>query len=130
MHLEFVSSLSVYVLVICMIFRPLRRANPQRGGALVRTGDGENGEVGVGGYSEFVLSEMGAVPIMGLSFGGDEKRLTDLFSVIKEGRYLEDGVSVSKPKGKRELKILECSLNFDAGGSGSSRRKGKTVLRV
>ena len=30
-------------------------------------------------YSDFVLSVMGAAPIMGLSFGGDEKRHTDFF---------------------------------------------------
>jgi hypothetical protein len=38
--------------------------------------------------------------------------------------------STSKPKGKRELKNLECSLKFDARGSGSSRRKGKTTMLV
>jgi hypothetical protein len=53
-----------------------------------------------------------------------------IFSVIEEGWYLEEGVSASKPKGKRELKILECSFNFDARSSGSSRRKGKTASRV
>jgi hypothetical protein len=56
------------------------------------TRDGENGEVRVEGFSVFVLSAMRAIPIMGLPFGGDEKRLVDLFFVIEEGRFLEDGV--------------------------------------
>jgi hypothetical protein len=32
----------------------------------------------------------------------------------------------TKPKGKREFKNLECSINFDARCSGSNRGKGKT----
>jgi hypothetical protein len=89
---------------------------------LVETRNGENGEVGDEGYSEFVLSAMRATPTIGMSFGGDEKRLVDPFSTIKEGWYLEDGVS--------ELKNLECSINFDARSNGSSRGKGMTILRV
>jgi hypothetical protein len=68
---------------------------------------------------------MGATPILELSFGGDEKRLMDLFSAIEEGRYLEDEASTSKLKGKKELKNLECSINFDAKGSGSSQSIGR-----
>jgi hypothetical protein len=74
-----------------------RRANPQGGGG-VWAGTG-NGEVGVECYSDFVLSAMGAAPIMGLSFGGDQKRLMlFFFFVTEEGWFLEDGVSASKPK--------------------------------
>ena len=98
--------------------------------SLAETRNGENGEVGDEGYFEFLLSAMGATPTIGISFGGDEKRLMDLFSPIEEGRYLEDGVSTSKPKGRMDLKNLECSINFDAIGSGSSRDKGITILRV
>ena len=58
---------------------------------MVGTGEGENGEVGDDGYSKFVLSTMGAAPSLGMSFGGDKKRLMALFSVIEEGRYLEYG---------------------------------------
>jgi hypothetical protein len=97
---------------------------------LVETRNGENGEVGDEGYSEFVLSAMRATPTIGMSFGGDEKRLVDLFSTIKEGWYLEDGVFASKLKGRMELKNLECSINFDARSSGSSRGKSMTILWV
>jgi hypothetical protein len=53
-----------------------------------------------------------------LTFGGDEKRFRDLLSAIEKDRFIEDGNFVSKVKGKkRELKILECSLNFDTKGT-------------
>jgi hypothetical protein len=66
---------------------------------------------------------MGVAPTMGFSFGDDEKRLEDHFSGIEEDRYHEDGVFSSNTKEKRELKSLECSIYFEAQGSGSSRGK-------
>jgi hypothetical protein len=66
---------------------------------------------------------MGVTPTMAFSFGDEEKRLDDLFSGIEEDRYREDGVSASNTKEKRELKSLECFINFEARGSGSSRGK-------
>jgi hypothetical protein len=38
--------------------------------------------MGEDGYSEAVLSAMGATPTPGLSFGGDEKRLLELFLLL------------------------------------------------
>jgi hypothetical protein len=46
---------------------------------------------------------------------------------MEEDRYCEEGVSVSNTKGKRELKNLKCSINFEARGSSSSRVKGRVV---
>jgi hypothetical protein len=42
---------------------------------------------------------------------------------------LEDGpsFSASNTKGKRELKNLECSINFEARGCGPSKAKGRVV---
>jgi hypothetical protein len=57
--------------------------------------------------------------------GVDEKSLLNLFSAIEEDQYHEEGVSISNSKGKRELKNLECSINFEVRGCGSSRVKGK-----
>jgi hypothetical protein len=107
-----------------------RRANPQGGGG-VWAGTG-NGEVGVECYSDFVLSAMGAAPIMGLSFGGDQKRLMLFFFwLLKRVGFLKMGfLLLNLRKGKRELKILECSFNFKARSRGSSRRKGKTAFRA
>ena len=62
-----------------------------------------------------------------MSFVGEEKRLNDIFLVIEEDRYCEDGVATSNTKGKRELKNLECSINFEARGGGYSRGKGKVA---
>jgi hypothetical protein len=67
-----------------------------------------------------MLNAMGAAPTPGLSFVGDKKRLEDLLLVIEEDQYREDGVSASNTKENRELKNLECSINFEALGSGSS----------
>jgi hypothetical protein len=53
---------------------------------------GENGEVAVEGYSEDVLNAAKIAPILGLSFGGDEKRLKDLLAAIERDRCMEDGV--------------------------------------
>ena len=80
------------------------------------------------GYSEVMFNAMGAAPTMGLSFVGDKKRLKDLLLVIKEDQYREFGVSASNTKGKRELKNLKCSTNFEALGSGSSQGKAAKVV--
>jgi hypothetical protein len=84
---------------------------------------------GVEGYSEVMLNAMEVTPTLGLSFGGEEKRLNDIFLVIEEDWYCEDGVATSNTKGKRELKNLECSINFEARGSGYSRGKGKVACK-
>jgi hypothetical protein len=83
--------------------------------------------VGAEGYSEVVLNAMGATPTMGFTFGGNERRLIPF---IDEDRYRENGVFASKSKGKRELKNLECSINFEARGSCSNQGKGKIALWV
>jgi hypothetical protein len=48
-----------------------------------------------------------------------------LFSVIEVDRDRDPGVSVSNTKGKRELKNLECSINFETSGCGSNRVKDR-----
>jgi hypothetical protein len=57
---------------------------------------------------------------VGLSCGGDEKSFLDLFSAIEEEREPKNDLSAPKVKGKRELKNLECSINFEARGYCSS----------
>jgi hypothetical protein len=83
--------------------------------------------VRVEGYSKGVLDVMEHASNLGLTFGGDEKRLSDLFLVIEEDRFREEDVSFSNTKGKREIKNLECSINFEARGCGTSRVKGRVV---
>ena len=67
---------------------------------------------GVEGYSKVVIDAVNFAPMVGLSWGGNEKSLSDLFSVIDKEREPFIDVSTSKVKGKRELKNLECSINF------------------
>ena len=67
---------------------------------------------------------MELAPTLGLTFEGDEKSLLNLFS---EDQHHEEGASASNTKGKRELKKLECSINFEARSCGSSRVKGRVV---
>jgi hypothetical protein len=55
------------------------------------------------------------------------KRLLDLFSAIEEVREPKNYVSAPKAKGKRELKNLECSFNFEARGHSSSRVNGRVM---
>jgi hypothetical protein len=74
----------------------------------VVAGTSEKGEEN---YSEVVLDALKFASNIGLicGEGGDEKSLLDLFSKIKEERK-----PTSKVKGKRELKNLECSINYEA----------------
>jgi hypothetical protein len=75
---------------------------------------------GVEGYSKEVLNVVNFASIVGLSCGGDEKTLLDIFLVIEEEREPKKDISTSKVKEKRELKNLECSINFEARGRDSS----------
>jgi hypothetical protein len=64
---------------------------------------------------------------MGVSYEGTEKSFLDFMTLIDEGQRF---VYAPKQKEKRELKNLECSINFDARGVGFNRVKGKRVLAV
>jgi hypothetical protein len=70
---------------------------------------------------------MELAPTLGLTFEGDKKSLLNLFSVIEEDQHHEEGASAPNTKGKKELKNLECSINFEARSCGSSRVKGRVV---
>jgi hypothetical protein len=71
----------------------------------------------VEGYSKEVIDTMNFAPMVGLSWGGDDKRLSSLFSVIEKEKREP---AAPKVKGKRELKNLACSLNIEARGWRSS----------
>ena len=65
---------------------------------------------GVEGYSKGVLDVMNSAPVVGLSWGGEDKNLLDLFSVMDKREPII-GISASKVKGMRELKNLDCSIS-------------------
>jgi hypothetical protein len=77
-------------------------------------------DIPVEGYSKEVFDTMNFAPVVGLSWGGDDKRLLNLFSVIEEEKR---ELAAPKVKGKREFKNLACSLNIEARGRRSSQAK-------
>ena len=80
---------------------------------------------GVEDYSKDVLDAVNFALVVWLSWGGDQKSLLELFSVIDKDKEREHFIDVSTPKvkGKRELKNLQCSINFEARGRRSSPAK-------
>ena len=77
-------------------------------------------DIPVEGYSKEVIDTMNFASLVGLSWGGDDKRMLNLLSGIeKEKRKL----AAPKVKGKMELKNLDCSLNVEASGWRSSQSK-------
>jgi hypothetical protein len=88
-----------------------------------------NSEGDLSGYSDWVIHRANEIyPILGISFEGHKLQLLDFLSFIEEDRRLgeEEALSGGGKKGKREVKNLECSINYDARGSCSSRGKRKT----
>jgi hypothetical protein len=69
--------------------------------------------VGVLGYPEVAQDAKVRYPTMGISFEGDEKGFLDFLTLIVEGQCQQDPAFVPKPKGTRDVKNLECSINFD-----------------
>jgi len=67
---------------------------------------------------------------MGISFKGDEKSFLEFLTLINEGQCQEGLASLPKPKGSKEVKNLECSINFNARGVHSCRDKGKKTIVV
>jgi hypothetical protein len=59
-------------------------------------------------------------------FQGTEKSFLNFLTSVDKKWH---SVSAPKQKGKREVKNLECLINVDVGGVGSSRVRGKR-LRV
>jgi hypothetical protein len=59
-----------------------------------------------------------------VSFKGTKKGFLDFLTLIDEGQH---SISAPKKKEKREVNNLECLINFDAKGVGSSRVRGKKL---
>ena len=93
-------------------------------------GDGEVGEVGESGYLDVVQCAKEIYPIVGISCVGHRKRFLALLIFLEEEHHHEVLASPSIC-GSRELKNLECSINYDVRGSCSSCGIGKErVLSV
>jgi hypothetical protein len=57
-----------------------------------------------------VLDAMNLAPVVGLSWGGGDKKLWDLFSVIDKREPVVEALA-PKVKGMRELKNMDCSIS-------------------
>jgi len=90
----------------------------------------EEVQMGVLRYPEVVQDAKACYHTIGISFEGDENGFLDFLTLIDEGQCQEDPASVLKTKGSREVKNLECSINFDARRVRSSRGKGKRIFDV
>jgi hypothetical protein len=85
-------------------------------------GDGHEGGVVV--LSKAMQVARSCFRTMEISFMGSEEGFMDFLTLVDEGQNV---VSTPKKKGNRKVKNLECSINFDAGGVGSSRARGKRL---
>jgi len=65
---------------------------------------------------------------LGISHEGNEKAFLDFMALIDAEHRVEALVSTPKFKGCREVKNLECTINYDARGFGSSRGKARGPL--
>jgi hypothetical protein len=72
------------------------------------------------GFSKEVISTMNFASVVGLSWGGDDKRMLNLLSKIEKGKQ---ELAAPKVKEKRKLKNLECSFIIEASGQRSSQAK-------
>jgi len=84
-------------------------------------------------YPRVVQDARSCFRTLGVSFlGSDEKGFLDFLTWTEDQRYDSDSPpkkekKIKRKKGKREVKNLECSINFDARGVGSSRVRGKKM---
>jgi hypothetical protein len=65
---------------------------------------------------------------LGVSHEGNEKAFLDFMALIYAKHRLEAPVPTPKFKGCREVKNLECTINYDARGFGFSRGKARGPL--
>jgi hypothetical protein len=79
----------------------------------------------IGDPSEAAIDLSFCVNTLGISHEGNVKGFLDFMTLIDAEHRLEASISASKFKGSREVKNLECSINYDARGFGSSRGKAK-----
>jgi hypothetical protein len=79
----------------------------------------------IGGPPEAAIDLNLCFNTLGVSHKGTVKGFLDFMTLIDEEHRLEAPISSYKFKGSREVKNLECSINYDARGFGSSRGKAK-----
>jgi hypothetical protein len=84
-------------------------------------------------YPRVVEESRSCFRTMGVTFvGSDQKGFLDFLSLLEDERFNSDSPprkvkEALRKKGNREVKNLECSINFDAKGVGSSRLRSKKL---
>jgi len=103
---------------------------------IVEVGDSSKGVVpkdSVVVYPRVVEDSKSCFRTIGVSFvGSDQKGFLDFLALIEDERFdfespPKKDKEIKRKKWKREVKNLECSINFDARGMGSSRDRGKKM---
>jgi hypothetical protein len=79
----------------------------------------------IGGPPEAAIDLNFCCNTLGVSHEGNVNGFLDFMTLIDGGHCLEAPDSSYKFKGSREVKNLECSINYDARGFGSSQGKAK-----
>jgi hypothetical protein len=67
-------------------------------------------QVGTKGCSKAVLDSMKFAPVVGMTWGGEDNKMLEMFSDFEKTKHSAD-VSTPKVKGLRELKNLDCTLS-------------------
>jgi len=90
-------------------------------------------DVGGLGYSDWVMQSANEIyPIVGMTFVGHKLQLLAFLTSIEEERKEERRLGKGRTKGKREIKNLESSINYEAKGSGlsSGKRRARGLVVV
>jgi hypothetical protein len=85
------------------------------------------------GYSDWVMQSANEIyPIVGMTFVGHKLQLLAFLTSIEEERKEERRLGKGRTKGKREIKNLESSINYEAKGSGlsSGKRRARGLVVV
>jgi len=85
------------------------------------------------GYSDWVMQSANEIyPIVGMTFVGHKLQLLAFLTCIEEERKEERRLGKGHTKGKREIKNLESSINYDAKGSRliSGKRRARGIVVV
>lgn len=90
-------------------------------------------DLGGMGYSDWVMQSANEIyPIIGMTYVGHKLQLLAFLSCIEEENKEERRMGIGRSKGKREIKNLESSVNYDGKGSGlesgKRRTRGLTVV--
>jgi hypothetical protein len=108
----------------------------KEGGGAVDVGSPLNAyslDLGGLGYLDWVMQSANEIyPIVGMTFVGHKLQLLAFLTCIEEERKEERRLGKVRTKGKREIKNLESSINYDAKGSrlssGKRRARGLVVV--